>query len=231
MNVPPIPPVPPAPRRTITSVLFSRRGWILAGLFLIVLAARVLTTGDDAPLRPPWLIYVAAAALLRLWAGAYLGDHGNAAHAQAPRLARTGPYRFSRNPLYVSNILAAAGLVLFANALPLTAELAIIVLVIAHHFALVSHEEKILAVLHGDAYTRYRRDVPRWYGMMRPQGPQTSASGNTERIAKSGENGESGGEGTLPTLLRRQARNVGYLAVCVVVLWAAAHIEFPFRGG
>ncbi len=219
------------------SRLFPLRGWLLAALFLVVLAARALTTTGEAPLRPEWLIYVAAAALLRLWAGAHLGDHGNESRAQAPRLARTGPYRFSRNPLYVANILAASGLTLFANALPLTVELSFIVLVIAHHFLLVHHEERILAALHGDAYERYRREVPRWYGMMRPQGTLTSGqsnpSGPSSLSGSSSRDEEGGGRVTLPTLLRRQGRNVGYLALCVLTLWvaAAAPVAGALQGG
>jgi len=194
------------------SVLFSRRGWFLAVPGLIVLVARALTPAGDAPLRPEWLIYVAAAAALRLWSGAHLGDHGNDAQARAPRLARTGPYRFSRNPLYIANILAAAGLILFANALPVAVALTLIILVIAHHIVLVHHEEKTLLALHGDAYERYRREVPRWYGLMRPHATRQSARA------------EEGGGVTLQALLRRQGRNVGYLAVCVLAIWVASRL-------
>lgn len=209
-------------RRAPLVRMFSLRGWLLAVPFLIVLTARVFTPTDEAPLRPEWLIYVAAAALLRLWAGAHLGAHGNEAEARAPRLAHGGPYRFSRNPLYAANILAAAGLTLFANALPLAAELTIIILVIAHHVLLVRHEEGILAHLHGEAYERYRRDVPRWYGMMRPQGLRSSG-------AREGD-GMKGAGVTVSTLLRRQGRNVGYLAVCTLALWAASGLADSLQG-
>ncbi len=192
--------------------LFSRRGWLLAAAGLVVVGARALTSAGEAPLRPEWLIYVAAAAALRLWAGGHLGDHGNDAQARAPRLARTGPYRFSRNPLYVSNILAAIGLILFANALPLAVALTLIILIIVHHIILIRHEEKTLLALHGDAYERYRREVPRWYGLMRPHGARPS------------ERQEGGGRGTLQALLRRQGRNVGYMAVCVLAVWTASRL-------
>lgn len=196
--------------RSPTSRLFAARGWILAALFIVVLIARAMIPVAEAALRPEWLIYVAAAILLRLWAGAHLGDHGNAGRAQAAHLARTGPYRFSRNPLYVANILAAAGLVLFANALPLPAELALIAVVVIHHILLVRHEEKILASLHGDDYARYRALVPRWYGLMRPRGLDGAAQ-------------ESGGSVSLSAVLRRQGRNVAYMVLCVLLVWVAAH--------
>jgi protein-S-isoprenylcysteine O-methyltransferase Ste14 len=190
---------------------FAARGWVLVAPLIIVLVARALTPVAEAPLRPEWLIYVAAAIALRLWAGAHLGDHGNNAHAQAPRLARTGPYRLSRNPLYIANILAGAGLVLFANALPLPAELALIGFVILHHIMLVRHEEKTLVALFGDDYERYRAHVPRWYGLMRPR-------------ALTSRGQEGGGVVSLSTLLRRQGRNVGYMGTCVLLVWVAAHL-------
>lgn len=189
--------------------LFAWRGWLLATLFLAVLVARALTPATDAPLRPEWLIYVAAAALLRLWAGAHLGDHGNGAEAVAPRLARTGPYRLSRNPLYIANILASAGLVLYANALPLPAELALIALVIVHHIMIVRHEEKILRAAHGDDYARYTALVPRWYGLMRPHGSMPDAVEDPTT------------KPSLKNALRRQGRNVVYMALCALALWYA----------
>src|SRR5690606_16577166 len=82
-----------APRPSLAARHFAARGWLLAALFLAVLVARALTPLAEAPLRPEWLVYVAAALALRLWAGAHLGAHGNGARVEAPRLVRTGPYR------------------------------------------------------------------------------------------------------------------------------------------
>lgn len=195
---------------------FAARGWILILPLLIVLVARL---ASDAPLKPEWLIYVIAAAALRLWAGAHLGAHGNDARANAPRLARTGPYRLSRNPLYISNILAAAGLILFANVLALPVALALIALVIVHHMVLVFHEEAVLRGLYGDAYERYRAHVPRWWGLLRPQAfsqhetrPEEDESPREPATFSS----------AFRRSMRRQGRNLGYLALCVLVVWAAA---------
>lgn len=187
---------------------FAARGWVLAALFLGLVWARHLS---DAPLRPEWLIYVAAAAALRLWAGAHLGEHGNAARPQAAHLVRTGPYRLSRNPLYVSNIFTAAGLILFANALPLPVEIGFIFLVIVHHILLVRHEEAVLRQLHGSRYAEYAATTPRWYGLARPH----AHTGNSA--------GGSGGDRISPgTILRRQGRNLVYALACVAIVWIAA---------
>lgn len=186
---------------------FAARGWLLLLPFAIVLTARFFS---HAPLRPEWLIYVAAAGALRLWAGAHLGEHGNAARPEAARLCRTGPYRSSRNPLYVANIFTAAGLILFANALPLAAELGLILFVVAHHLFLVRHEEEALRALHGAAYEEYAAAVPRWWGLARPKSLTRGIPEDTEPDRVS-----------LLTALRRQSRNLLYALFCVVALWIA----------
>jgi protein-S-isoprenylcysteine O-methyltransferase Ste14 len=200
-----------SPKKSIPSRQFAARGWVLILPLIIVLVARALTPAATAPLKPEWLIYIAAAIALRLWAGAHLGEHGNDARAHAPQLAQTGPYRFSRNPLYVANILAGAGLILYANALPLPVALALIAAIIIHHIVLIRYEEQTLLALHGAAFERYRAHVPRWYGLMRPHGPTSREQ-------------ESRGLVTWSTILRRQGRNVGYLVACVLLVWVAARV-------
>jgi protein-S-isoprenylcysteine O-methyltransferase Ste14 len=201
-----------SPLSSLAARHFAMRGWLLAIPFLIVLTARALTPMAEAPLRPEWLIYVVAALALRLWAGAHLGAHGNGARAEAPRLARTGPYRFSRNPLYASNILAGAGLVLFANAFPLPVQMILIALVITHHIALVHHEESALRAAHGEAFALYAARTPRWYGLLRPR-----------TLREDPDTAEFGGEKTsVATLLRRQGRNAVYMGLCVLLVWIAA---------
>jgi protein-S-isoprenylcysteine O-methyltransferase Ste14 len=186
---------------------FAARGWILLIPFAIVLAARSLS---DAPLRPEWLIYIVAAAALRLWAGAHLGEHGNAAQPEAAHLIRTGPYRSSRNPLYVANIFTAAGLIFFANALPLTIELMLVAFVIVHHLLLVRHEEAFLRARHGIVYTEYMEATPRWWGLARPKSlTKTNTEDDSDRVS-------------LPTALRRQARNLFYALISVGLIWIAA---------
>src|SRR5690606_10461388 len=137
-------------------------------------------------------ILVFAGVLLRIWAGAHLGPHGNAARAQAPRLATGGPYRFSRNPLYLSNILVASGLILYANALPVVVSAPFILVIVLHHALLVRHEERVLGQTLGNAYEAWRAAVPRWVGISRVTTKQ------------------AGGADPLRTLVVRQGRNIAY---------------------
>ncbi len=191
---------------------FAARGWVMLLPLAVLLWARMVS---DHPIRPEWLIYLLAAAALRLWAGAHLGEHGNAAHPEATRLVRTGPYRSSRNPLYVANIFTAAGLIFYANALPLAFEIALAAFVIAHHMLLVRHEEAFLRAAHGSVYAEYATATPRWWGVARPKSlTKTVTEDVSDRVSLSA---------SLKTALRRQSRNLLYALLCVFALWLAAH--------
>jgi protein-S-isoprenylcysteine O-methyltransferase Ste14 len=78
----------------------------------------------------------------------------------ASTLVVHGPYRYSRNPMYVSLTLLYVGLVLITRtwwALPLLP----VVLVMLYH-AVVAREERYLGTEFGEAYTDYTRRVRRW---------------------------------------------------------------------
>ena len=78
----------------------------------------------------------------------------------ATRLVTSGPYRFSRNPMYTGLTLAYLGLTLLVNsAWPLL----LLPLVIMALLALViQREERYLRSAFGDEYGEYTRRVRRW---------------------------------------------------------------------
>ncbi|HEX2612876.1 MAG TPA: methyltransferase [Fibrobacteria bacterium] len=181
---------------------FAARGWILAVALPVILIARAIS---NAPLRPPWLLLVVAGIILRGWAGAHLGTHGNAARAQAPDLATSGPYRFSRNPLYLSNTFVSTGIILYANASVLWISILLILAILLHHVILVRHEESVLAGIFGDRYDAYRHAVPRWIGF------------------RCGEKqGRDAGGYSLRSMLVRQGRNIAYALASVLSVWVVA---------
>lgn len=78
----------------------------------------------------------------------------------ASRLVRAGPYRFSRNPMYVSLSALYVGLAfVFSVGWPLV--FWPIVLVSLYRFV-IRREEKYLAGAFGAEYAAYRNDVRRW---------------------------------------------------------------------
>ena len=75
-------------------------------------------------------------------------------------LVTSGPYRFTRNPMYVGFTCLYLGIALWANALwPLV--LLPVVLVVMHH-GVIAREERYLEQLFGDEYRAYRGRVRRW---------------------------------------------------------------------
>jgi protein-S-isoprenylcysteine O-methyltransferase Ste14 len=78
----------------------------------------------------------------------------------ARRLITTGPYRFSRNPMYLGMACAYAGAAVATGVLWALAVLPVVLLVI--DFLVIPREERHLAKLFGEEYEDYRRRVRRW---------------------------------------------------------------------
>lgn len=76
------------------------------------------------------------------------------------RMVTTGPYRFSRNPIYVSHVALTGGLALIASSL--FALLLLPALVVALIRLSIVPEERHLARRFGDAFQTYASRTPRW---------------------------------------------------------------------
>jgi len=79
----------------------------------------------------------------------------------AAALITQGPFRFTRNPLYLSLSLLQAGLALLANALWPGLMLLPVLLVIRYY--VITREERHLAARFGADYEAYRQAVRRWF--------------------------------------------------------------------
>jgi protein-S-isoprenylcysteine O-methyltransferase Ste14 len=72
----------------------------------------------------------------------------------------SGPFRFTRNPLYVSLVGLYLGVTLLVDALwPL---LFLIPAVLVTHYGIVLREERYLEARFADRYRAYRERVRRW---------------------------------------------------------------------
>lgn len=94
---------------------------------------------------------------LRLWATAHIGGR------KRRELVMTGPFRFSRNPLYLGTIIATAGLAFLLKRWTLAA-LAWALVVIWYRL-MVAKEEQDITKGFGQAYEEYRTVVPRFIGI------------------------------------------------------------------
>ena len=75
-------------------------------------------------------------------------------------LATDGPYRFSRNPLYIAAIGVYVGVALWVDSLALLLLLPPMIAVL--HWGIVLREERYLSAKFGARYEVYRATVRRW---------------------------------------------------------------------
>jgi protein-S-isoprenylcysteine O-methyltransferase Ste14 len=120
---------------------------------------------------PGWMKPVVALAGLALLAGGVLidvaairtlGKHGTTVmpHRSAAALVTTGPYAFSRNPIYLGNTIALAGLALVFD-VPWFLILAPVAAIFVQELA-IKREEAHLAARFGDEWLAYAAKVRRW---------------------------------------------------------------------
>ncbi|NOU12294.1 MAG: isoprenylcysteine carboxylmethyltransferase family protein [Nitrospira sp.] len=76
------------------------------------------------------------------------------------QLVRDGPFRFSRNPMYVGVLVFLVGLALWIGTWPLhlAVPLTYLILNVVH----IPREERLLQELFGERYLTYCREVRRW---------------------------------------------------------------------
>jgi|SRR5262245_9452733 len=75
-------------------------------------------------------------------------------------IVRTGPYRFSRNPIYLAFSLLQLGIAIGVNSLWLLATLVAAVALI--HYVVIPKEEQYLERRFGAQYLDYKASVRRW---------------------------------------------------------------------
>jgi protein-S-isoprenylcysteine O-methyltransferase Ste14 len=76
------------------------------------------------------------------------------------QITKSGPYRFSRNPMYLGMFLMMLGLALVIGTLPFY--LSAVGFFAIMHFLFCPFEEKKLAHAFGRQYEQYRNEVHRW---------------------------------------------------------------------
>ncbi|MFW9787771.1 MAG: methyltransferase family protein [Candidatus Thorarchaeota archaeon] len=74
-------------------------------------------------------------------------------------LVQVGPYRFTRNPIYVGNLIMAIGLTIVWSGLVMLL-CTIIIFIVFRHF--IIREETILEEEFGDEYRDFKNRVRRW---------------------------------------------------------------------
>jgi protein-S-isoprenylcysteine O-methyltransferase Ste14 len=139
---------------------------IFVGGFLIGLAVERLVpvSGPPVPLRV--VVGLLGLAGFLYFDGFATGAFGRAGTSVLPLGDRTtsvvtnGPYRFSRNPMYVGMTLLYVGIAAATGVIWAFAPLPVVLIVIRYY--VIEREETYLAAKFGDSYREYQFRVRRW---------------------------------------------------------------------
>jgi protein-S-isoprenylcysteine O-methyltransferase Ste14 len=75
-------------------------------------------------------------------------------------IVRGGPFRFTRNPMYLALCLLQIALGFFLN--DWITLMFVVPLALIFHYGVVLREERYLTAKFGEPYLQYKRQVPRW---------------------------------------------------------------------
>ena len=136
---------------------------LLPGVVAFLLHALLAPRSDREAIHVIGLAPFLAGACLLIWCVRefYVAGRGTLAPWDPPRrLVVSGPYRFSRNPMYVGVALILIGwaLTFGTRALWLYA----LVVIVAFHLRVLLAEEPWQARTFGEEWDRYKTRVPRW---------------------------------------------------------------------
>lgn len=160
-------------------------GFLFGGIYLV--------SARPSPAVLPLGLAVAAAGLgLRIWATGYLHKHA--------RLCASGPYRWTRNPLYLGSLLLGLGFCIAAGNPWLALLFGLLFPLI--YLPVMKREESELAQAYGRRYLDYREQVPLFFPYRRSR-------------ARGGDRFEWG------QVIRNREYNaaLGFLLVAVFLLW------------
>ena len=151
-------------RRSLTSascgLLFVYLGAIALGLLLhVAWPVRLVSRAVSGPLGGTAVLVAVA---LFLYALSTFRTAGTPVPGNRPTttIVRTGPYRYSRNPIYLSFSLLQLGVACWVNSLWLLVTLMPAVALMS--FVVIPREEQYLAIRFPSDYLPYKASVRRW---------------------------------------------------------------------
>jgi protein-S-isoprenylcysteine O-methyltransferase Ste14 len=167
-----------------------------------VLLATLLAFAKPTPLGVTIGFSIAALGeILRFWAAGHL--------FKTKELVTSGPYRYTRNPLYLGRLLIFTGICVMA-ALPYGMHWVVMLVGYVVFFTYyLPRKERVeparLLAAHGDAYARYKLAVPAFFPTFRPFPAGSSAGWSSDRMFRN----------------REHWMVLGLLAVTLFLLWRA----------
>lgn len=136
-------------------------GFLVGWLLQRMVPLRVPASESDAMNTAGWILIIAGIALL-MWAQITFRHHGTTVIPNRPAstMVTSGPYAFTRNPMYVSLIVLYLGLALLTRMLWPIIVLPIVLILLT--VLVIKREERYLDSAFGADYAEFRKRVRRW---------------------------------------------------------------------
>jgi protein-S-isoprenylcysteine O-methyltransferase Ste14 len=113
-------------------------------------------------------VLVVIGELVRLWGVSYAGSETRTRSVGASQLVTQGPFAYTRNPLYMANIVIYFGFGIMANTFfPWLQLIGLAYFIFQYHFIIIE-EEKHLDEKFGEKYANYRDSVSRLFPSLTP---------------------------------------------------------------
>jgi protein-S-isoprenylcysteine O-methyltransferase Ste14 len=176
----------------------------LVALFAVV-AALIKFAHPTVPSVAIGFVFVALGESIRFWSSGLL--------LKTKELMTAGPYRYTRNPLYLGRFLILTGVIIMVN---LPNYMSLVGLVFGWAWFLgvyMRRKERVeparLRQEHGEAYDRYFDAVPALFPTFRPYADFTPAAWSAQRMKRN----------------REYWMVICLLAVSAYLLWQALHLS------
>ncbi|MDI6732608.1 MAG: isoprenylcysteine carboxylmethyltransferase family protein [Planctomycetota bacterium] len=146
--------------RLVGRWLFRYR-WLF---YLVVFVPMALIRWNEIRHFTTWpvgifLVFIGSS--IRIYSAFYIGWKGRPDDPLKRTFTTSGPYRYTRNPLYWGNIIGFAGAAVLFKLLWYI-PIAVSTIFLLHHLLIVWYEEERMREKYGESYEHYCKTVPRW---------------------------------------------------------------------
>jgi protein-S-isoprenylcysteine O-methyltransferase Ste14 len=149
--------------RRAGQVLFRWRSYTPVPLVLIAFL------GSNATIHRVIIgsLIISVGETIRIWSGGYLGGSLRTRKIGGEVLVKSGPYSYTRNPLYLGNLLLSVGMAICFWALMPYLMVILLLFFFFQYYSIVKAEEEFLATKFGEEYVLYRNSVPAFLPRLR----------------------------------------------------------------
>ncbi len=134
-------------------------GAVMSGLVHFIFPHRMMSYAIALPIGIALAIAAPSLAISALLVMKKAGTNVNPS-APALMIVRNGPYRFTRNPMYLALCMLQVGLSFLLN--DWLALLFVVPLALVLHYGVILREERYLEAKFGGEYLALKREVRRW---------------------------------------------------------------------